>query len=331
MVESYDEHEGQEDGEYHFSDDQANYDMEADASTRDSVAVATAPKESISEKLKNHRRMVIGIIVFIVLLGIVYKLVAPTSSTPPVTDFQQGMPVTAPVKKVATPPVSQPPVAQTAPVQQTTATTVATQPVMPTTPVVSQSSMMPQQPAAVQQSQQVQPAQQSTAVTTTTTVVPADKSASVSDRLATLEQQNAALMNMMQTQFAQKIADADAQNTQLRSEVQELTGRVSNMEVAFRQLTKMLRNSASAATPNQGVMSAPPATRVSQPRTTYTVQAIIPGRAWLKSDSGDTVTVAEGDVLKGYGRIAKIDPYDGIVDIDTGNRMISLSYGASGD
>ncbi len=61
------------------------------------------------------------------------------------------------------------------------------------------------------------------------------------------------------------------------------------------------------------------------------MQAIIPGRAWLKSDSGDTVTVAEGDLLKGYGRVTKIDPYDGVVTIDNGNRIVTLSYGSGGD
>ena len=50
----------------------------------------------------------------------------------------------------------------------------------------------------------------------------------------------------------------------------------------------------------------------------------------VESESGETVTVAEGDALKGYGRIAKIDPYDGVVMIDTGTRTISLSYGVNG-
>ena len=77
----------------------------------------------------------------------------------------------------------------------------------------------------------------------------------------------------------------------------------------------------------------PPLTKreVIVPRIIYSVQAIIPGRAWLKSEAGDTVTVAEGDMLKGLGRITKIDPYDGVVEIDTGNKIISLSYGTNGN
>ena len=64
-----------------------------------------------------------------------------------------------------------------------------------------------------------------------------------------------------------------------------------------------------------------------QPKIPYNVQAIIPGRAWLRADNGETVTVTEGDVIKDVGRVTKINPYDGVVDINTGNRVISLSYG----
>jgi intracellular multiplication protein IcmG len=78
-------------------------------------------------------------------------------------------------------------------------------------------------------------------------------------------------------------------------------------------------------------MARMPAARPEVPKIAFSVQAIIPGRAWLKSDSGDTVTVAEGDMLKSYGRVTKIDPYDGIVDIDTGTKIVSLSYGLNGE
>jgi hypothetical protein len=41
------------------------------------------------------------------------------------------------------------------------------------------------------------------------------------------------------------------------------------------------------------------------------------------------VTVAEGDILKNYGKIIKIDPYDGVVQIDAGGKIVTLSYGAT--
>lgn len=352
-----DKYEGHEEGEYHFSDDQANYELENDASTaKDGTVVAAMPKESMAEKLKNHRRIVIGIVIFIVLLGIVYKLIMPSSNAP-VTDFsQQGTQASTSTTttkmtttKVTTAAPAQspaqfsPPQTATQPPAQATppATTQAMQPAMPQQAMPQQAmpqQAMPQQAMPTQAAAQQAPMQQAVpqqapeqtaampqqqTVTTTTT-----DNKSALDRIAALEQQNSAMMSMMQTQYAQKIADTEAQNTELRNQVQELTSRVSSMEVAFKQLTKILRNANAAANTEA---SQPRPMRVSQPKLAYTVQAIIPGRAWLKSDTGETVTVAEGDVIRGIGRITKIDPYDGIVNIDTGNKVVTLSYGASGD
>jgi hypothetical protein len=329
--ERYDErYDGQEESEYHFSDDQVNYEMETDASARDAAANVVVSKESMADKIKNHRRIVVGIVVFIVLLGIVYKLIVP-STTVPATDFSQQTTSKVPAKPA--PVVHQ---QAPAPVQAITAPVVA---------AVAQ----PQQPAAIATAPQIPPAAAVTVTTTTQSAQPAIPTAPASpavaimpenigamnkgelDRIATLEQQNSAIMNLLQTQYVQRLAEAEAQNTLLRNQVQELTGRVSSMEVAFRQLTKILSGTRSSVSNQMPGMSAPQPARVIQPKLNYTVQAIIPGRAWLKSESGDTVTVAEGDVLKDLGRITKIDPYDGIVDIDTGSKVISLSYGATGD
>ncbi|HSW94232.1 MAG TPA: hypothetical protein VLJ15_07780 [Gammaproteobacteria bacterium] len=330
MANEHYEEEGHEEGEYHFSDDQVNYDMEMDAGARETAAaVTTSPKESFAKKMGQHRRVVIGLVIFIVLLGIVYKLVAPSSA--PVTDFQPGAasPASVPPKVSPQKAVVPPPQPAGAPAAQTTTTTTMTQPVQPAQPEVTQPAVStPEQPA------NTPPAQVSTTTTMTAPVAPpADKT--VMEKIGMLEQQNSAMMNLLQTQYAQKITETEQQNAQLRTEVQELNARISNMEVAFRQLAKMLRNANPNATANasanRGMVSMPTAARAAPPRMTYVVQAIIPGRAWLKADSGDTVTVAEGDTLKGYGRVTRIDPYDGVVDIDTGNRVISLSYGMTGD
>ncbi len=43
------------------------------------------------------------------------------------------------------------------------------------------------------------------------------------------------------------------------------------------------------------------------------VDAIIPGRAWLRDGSGQLLTVSEGDELPGYGRVIDIDARVGLV------------------
>jgi hypothetical protein len=43
------------------------------------------------------------------------------------------------------------------------------------------------------------------------------------------------------------------------------------------------------------------------------VQAAIPGRAWLRSESGQLITVIPGDEVAGYGRVVSIDATTGTV------------------
>lgn len=145
----------------------------------------------------------------------------------------------------------------------------------------------------------------------------------VTDRLASLEQQNAAIMNLLQTEYSQKITDTEAENSQIRGKIDEITKRVNRMDAALAQITQLLQSMSKPA----AIASQPVVRSHEPPHMIYSVQAIIPGRAWLKSEAGDTITVAEGDVLRDYGRITKIDPYDGIVNIDVGNKIITLSYG----
>lgn len=50
----------------------------------------------------------------------------------------------------------------------------------------------------------------------------------------------------------------------------------------------------------------------------YTVHAVVPGRAWLKSAKGQIVTVAEGDSIGNYGKILVIDAANGVVLTSSG-------------
>lgn len=155
---------------------------------------------------------------------------------------------------------------------------------------------------------------------------PMGQAMELANKISGLENQNANMMNTIQTQFAQKMSEYEMQNRLLQEKVLILNKRLANMEATLNKMAQIVREGGIRTT--RTVVAAP---RPPEPKMIYTIQAIIPGRAWLKSETGDTVTVAEGDLLKDYGRIVKIDPYDGIVQIDNGNRIISLSYGATGD
>lgn len=403
MVNEREEHY-EEEGEYHFSDDQVNYDIEPEASKETQKSAFS--KEALLEKYTQHRRKIFGVISLIVLIGIVYKMLVP-ASTPPTTEFSQtAASVKAEKPAVAnakTPPAAaQPatPASTVAPVSQpssapasatTTAATSPSAPIPVTSTVATVAAPAPGAPAsssAPPQTQDNKPvvpvnAQQNPPpVAGTITVLPptasqtAAQGASVQqpnvvyappqtmppsaqvtapaspsmppmnvaqpgvdtqikDRITALEQQNTAMMNLLQTEYAQKIADTETQANAVRGKMDELTKRVNRMEASLTQITQLLqgvgRSQSIDAMGGAPVSIPSTAARSAEPRMTYSVQAIIPGRAWLKSESGDTVTVAEGDYLKKYGRVTKIDPYDGVVAIDTGSKVITLSYGVDGE
>ncbi len=53
-------------------------------------------------------------------------------------------------------------------------------------------------------------------------------------------------------------------------------------------------------------------------RANYYLQAVIPGRAWLISSNGSTLTVREGSQIMGYGVVKLIDPNQGRVITSSG-------------
>jgi hypothetical protein len=345
-----DEYEGQEDGEYHFSDDQANYEMEPEITTKTDAPAAPKPAPVSAGTSKNLRRPVLGVVVFVLVIFLVYKIISPSSSVPP-TDFSQTtsastktMTTRQPVEKttVVTTTTSTP-ARVAAPPPVTTVTTV-TAPVQQQPQQIVQpiQTTMPAQPLPAQQPQQVPAPEMSSA-----------QASSAIDKLIQLQDQNTKLITQYQTESAQKIAEYETQNNELQGKLQDMALRLNALETTITHLTKALQdargggagmasnnnansngggpvtNGASAgvmpADNTQVVMARPMAV----PKSMYSVQAIIPGRAWLKSDNGETVTVAEGDILKNYGKIIKIDPYDGVVQIDAGGRTVTLSYGAT--
>ena len=60
------------------------------------------------------------------------------------------------------------------------------------------------------------------------------------------------------------------------------------------------------------------------PAPVYHLKAMLPGRAWLKANNGDTMTVTVGKLLNGYGKITHIDIEGGRVLTSSG-RVITYS------
>lgn len=54
------------------------------------------------------------------------------------------------------------------------------------------------------------------------------------------------------------------------------------------------------------------------PKAIYYVRAIIPGRVWLTTQEGATLTLGVGDKLPGYGLVESINPDQGTVTLNSG-------------
>lgn len=370
-----DKPEDHEESEYHFSDDEANYEIETEAPKR-AAAEGGASGENLLNKVTRSKRMLISLGVFVFLVFIVYRMVAPSSTTPQIaiapTASQQNLnagsptapvtpaanivaqapsaPATNPmleaaaasrnaqaqqqstVQMVQTPAPGDLMAQQPAPGQQLAQGALQQQPA-PATTVPVQSLQQQQQQAMVQQ--QPAPPQTLPSQVQLPPVIAVDSASALSAQPSTsaenasqIVSQNEKMVGQLQAEYQQKINEFASQNKALQDELQTLSSRMAGMEGQMTQLVQtMLRQGPpqQQAVTQEVVEVQPVAVEV--PRISFNVQAIIPGRAWLRSDSGETVTVAEGDLIKELGRVTKIDPYDGVVEINTGSKVISLSYG----
>lgn len=272
------------------------------------------------------------------------------SMTPPsVIPVQQPTPATAqPLPEI----VTQAPQAQTQALPQTPSSGMMSAPTtaMPSQMTApTQQQQAPQAPVMVVAGTPGQAIQQPTSmVVPNSQPMQAPVTVPTTDAQVTnvMLAQSEKLAAQLQADYTQKMNDFVTQNKALQDQLQTLSSRVASMENQMTQLMQaIVRQSQGQQAPAapQNVPAAgpegmnPPAMPAQpqmpsapEPRIAYSVQAIIPGRAWLRSENGDTVTVAEGDTIKDVGRVTKIDPYDGVVEINVGNRTVSLSYGNGG-
>ena len=95
----------------------------------------------------------------------------------------------------------------------------------------------------------------------------------------------------------------------------------SKVEEQARQIEKLTAEAAAMKKPR---IIKHVAHKIRTPGVSYAIQAVIPGRAWLIASNGSTLTVREGSVIAGLGRVSLIDPRQGRVVISSG-RVIRFS------
>lgn len=136
------------------------------------------------------------------------------------------------------------------------------------------------------------------------------------DALNALNQQNQQASDRMQN-IERNIGSMENQVMQLNNALQTVITAVKRPPMLQRPMatTQVSDNTGYSAT----VTSPMPAkAAMTSSRISYYVQAIIPGRAWLRDSENRMMTVSKGDMIPGLGAVTAIDPLQGTVSISNG-------------
>jgi len=132
------------------------------------------------------------------------------------------------------------------------------------------------------------------------------------ERLAKIEVKSNAMDSridsLLQTVESLK-STVSTMNTEVNRLNENIAGLTQKMEMQAAQLSQFQKK----PVPKRVVVRSRPIQR-----PVYFIQAIVPGRAWLKTTNGATITVGQGTSVPGYGKVAVIDPQQGQVLMSSG-------------
>jgi len=142
---------------------------------------------------------------------------------------------------------------------------------------------------------------------------------SIANRLNTLEQQ----VSNEQTNMDR----LSSQMNDLQTAVSNLDSKISTLATSTQAVADVVaKQQASEAA--KAVAKKKKAMHAAIPKPVYYVKALVPGRAWLATQDGGTITVSLGNNLPGYGTVEVIDPNQGTLITSTG-AIIGYSSGDS--
>jgi intracellular multiplication protein IcmG len=150
----------------------------------------------------------------------------------------------------------------------------------------------------------------------------------VADTNAELNQKLAS-MDMNQQNIRSDVGNVNNQLNTINTNITNLNTKISDITEALATLTTKLEQQSNQLALQMAACQKPVKPhhvirRVVRPSTVYFIQAVIPGRAWLISTNGSTLTVREGTNIAGYGIVKLIDPNQGRVVTSSG-RVIRFS------
>jgi intracellular multiplication protein IcmG len=123
------------------------------------------------------------------------------------------------------------------------------------------------------------------------------------------------------------------QDSSMSTDLQELNRTLRKLDSKLSNLSSKIEKIATNATTQKtltdkklsrlkrSMVTAKPASLAKPKELHYYIQAMIPGRAWLTSKKGATITIRRGSHIIGYGRIMQIDVETGLITTTSGKMI----------
>lgn len=138
-----------------------------------------------------------------------------------------------------------------------------------------------------------------------------------------INQQPAAATTAINEKITELETNSQANLDKLSSQITSLQNSLSNLEERLNSLNNTVQDMVNQrqqelAKKAQAQEKLHAKKSRDTPKPIYFVRAIVPGRAWLSTQSGSTVTVSAGANLPGYGTVVLVDPNQGTITTSTG-------------
>lgn len=150
--------------------------------------------------------------------------------------------------------------------------------------------------------------------TTTVTSQPKDDSnlSALKQDQARLDNEVTAIRSQLNT-VSQQVIDISSKMEDIKQTMLVLSERLERQSQQMARINTVNRTSVRRAESN-----VPRPAKPVVEKTVFYIQAVIPGRAWLKSNDGKTITVSRGTMVPGYGAVRTINPKLGRVYTSSG-------------
>lgn len=130
-----------------------------------------------------------------------------------------------------------------------------------------------------------------------------------------------AKLEVISGSMRQEVNNLNNVTQSLQSSIDQINTQLTQLNASLALLTDKMQAQMLQQEATQKKMTVKKTSLMPKPviqKVAYHIMAIIPGRAWLKSSNGATLTVSVGTQLPGIGTVSKIDPQLGNVVMSSG-------------